>query len=294
MSSSFDNNLNPSYSNGAAATTATATTATATTATTATATATTATTDPTIKPISISKDAIKRLLKDIGEIIKTPLHDQGIYYKHSETDILEGWALIIGPKDSLYRDGFYFFKFEFPTDYPHAPPLLHYYTNDGITRFHPNFYKSGKVCVDILNTWRGEKWSGCQTISSVLLTLVSIMDNEPILNEPGVTKKNPDYSNYHNLVEYRNYSFAIYELLYSTEHFCKYIPMKEKEHLDYFYSVMKSHYILNKDSIMKKLQENKERALHPEYVHSSLYLFGFKIDYANLVSLFEKLTLTLI
>lgn len=264
-----------------------------TAATAATAVAATAVTavNPNIKPISISKDAIKRLLKDIGEIIKTPLHDQGIYYKHSETDILEGWALIIGPKDSLYRDGYYFFKFEFPTDYPHAPPLLHYYTNDGITRFHPNFYKGGKVCIDILNTWRGEKWSGCQTISSVLLTLVSIMDNEPILNEPGVTKKNPDYFNYHNLVEYRNYSFAIYELLYSIEHFFKYIPIKEKEQLDYFYSIMKSHYILNKDSIMKKLQENKERALHPEYVHSSVYLFGFKIDYANLVSLFEKLTL---
>ena len=54
---------------------------------------------------------------------------------------------------------------------------------------------------------------------------------------------------------------------------------------------MKAHYVENKDSIMKKLKENKERILHPEYVHSSFYLFGFKIDYANLVSLFEKLTL---
>ena len=244
-----------------------------------------------VKPISISKDAVKRLLKDIGEMIKTPLHDQGIYYKHSETDILEGWALIIGPRDSLYRDGYYFFKFEFPTDYPHAPPLLHYFTNDGITRFHPNFYKSGKVCVDILNTWRGEKWSGCQTISSVLLTLVSIMDNEPILNEPGITKKNPDYLNYHNLVEYRNFSFSIYELIYSIENFCKHIPIKEKEHLEYFYSIMKTHYISNKDAIMKKLQEKKECILHPEIVHSSLYLFGFKIDYTQLISLFEKLTI---
>jgi ubiquitin-conjugating enzyme E2 Z len=279
MSSSFDNNPNPSSLNVTNVILETATAATAATATAA----------PN-KPISISKDAIKRLLKDIGEMIKTPLNDQGIYYKHSETDILEGWALIIGPKDSLYRDGYYFFKFEFPTDYPHAPPLLHYYTNDGITRFHPNFYKGGKVCIDILNTWRGEKWSGCQTISSVLLTLVSIMDNEPILNEPGITKKNPDFFNYHNLVEYRNYSFAIYELVYSIEHFRKYIPIKEKEHSDYFYSVMKAHYILNKDSIMKKLQENKELALHPENVHSSLYLFGFKIDYANLILLFKKLT----
>ena len=151
-------------------------------------------------PVVISKDAIKRLLKDIQQIIKNPLDDQGIYYKHSETDMMEGWALIIGPKDSLYCNGYYFFKFTFPPDYPHSPPVLQYCTNDGITRFHPNFYKTGKVCIDILNTWRGEKWSGCQTISSVLLTLISIMDNEPILNEPGVTRTSKDFKNYHALI----------------------------------------------------------------------------------------------
>ena len=37
-------------------------------------------------PVIISKDAVKRLLKDIQQIIKNPLHDQGIYYKHSETN----------------------------------------------------------------------------------------------------------------------------------------------------------------------------------------------------------------
>ena len=62
-------------------------------------------------PVIISKDAVKRLLKDIQQIIKNPLHDQGIYYKHSETNMMEGWALIIGPKDSLYCNGYYFFKF---------------------------------------------------------------------------------------------------------------------------------------------------------------------------------------
>ena len=76
-------------------------------------------------PIIISKDAVKRLLKDIQQIIKNPLYDQGIYYKHSETNMMEGWALIIGPKDSLYCNGYYFFKFTFPADYPHSPPVLH-------------------------------------------------------------------------------------------------------------------------------------------------------------------------
>ena len=239
-------------------------------------------------PVTISKDAIKRLLKDIQQILKSPLHDQGIYYKHSETNILEGWALLIGPPDSLYCNGYYFFKFMFPPDYPHSPPVLHYYTNDGNTRFHPNFYKTGKVCVDILNTWRGEKWSGCQTISSVLLTLISIMDNEPILNEPGITKSSKDFTNYHALIEYRNMSFSIYHLVSSIENLQQIVPMSQ-DFCEHFFKIMRAHYIENKDAIMKRLYTNLEKTLHVEYVYSSLYLFGFKIDYSQLVTLFKNL-----
>jgi ubiquitin-conjugating enzyme E2 Z len=241
-------------------------------------------------PIIISKDAVKRLLKDIHQIIKNPLHDQGIYYKHSETNMMEGWALIIGPKDSLYCNGYYFFKFTFPPDYPHSPPVLHYCTNDGTTRFHPNFYKTGKVCIDILNTWRGEKWSGCQTISSVLLTLISVMDNEPILNEPGVTRTSKDFKNYHSLIEYRNLSFSIYQLVSSIENFRRVVPAMSQEFSEYFYAIMKTHYIQNKDAIMQRLQANRGKVLHTEYFYSSLYLFGFKVNYEELVTLFNNLT----
>ena len=243
-----------------------------------------------VVPITISKDAVKRLLKDIQQIIKNPLHDQGIYYKHSETNIMEGWALIVGPKDSLYCNGYYFFKFTFPADYPHSPPALHYCTNDGTTRFHPNFYKTGKVCIDILNTWRGEKWSGCQTISSVLLTLISIMDNEPILNEPGVTRANKDFKNYHSLIEYRNLSFSIYQLVSSIENLQRVVPMNS-EGCEHFYAIMKAHYIQNKDAIMQRLQTNREKVLHTEYFYSSLYLFGFKVNYDDLILSFHNLNL---
>jgi ubiquitin-conjugating enzyme E2 Z len=243
-----------------------------------------------VVPITISKDAVKRLLKDIQQIIKNPLHDQGIYYKHSETNIMEGWALIVGPKDSLYCNGYYFFKFTFPADYPHSPPVLHYCTNDGTTRFHPNFYKTGKVCIDILNTWRGEKWSGCQTISSVLLTLISVMDNEPILNEPGVTRANKDFKNYHSLIEYRNLSFSIYQLVSSIENLQRVVPMNS-EGCEHFYAIMKAHYIQNKHAIMQRLQTNREKVLHTEYFYSSLYLFGFKVNYDDLILSFRNLNL---
>ena len=60
----------------------------------------------------ISKNTIERIAKDIKFIRKNPLHDNGIYYKHSDEELLTGYALIVGPKDSYYQGGFYLFKFD--------------------------------------------------------------------------------------------------------------------------------------------------------------------------------------
>ena len=38
----------------------------------------------------ISKETMNRLLKDVKQIIKNPLIDQGIYYVHDDTDMLKG------------------------------------------------------------------------------------------------------------------------------------------------------------------------------------------------------------
>ena len=46
----------------------------------------------------------------------------------------------------------------YPTEYPFKPPKVTYKTNDGFTRFNPNLYKNGKVCISLLNTWQGEQW----------------------------------------------------------------------------------------------------------------------------------------
>ena len=71
----------------------------------------------------------KRLLKDVKHIFKEPLHDHGIYYYHNDENCKEGYALIIGPKDTLYRHGFYFFKLCFPDDYPFSPPKVEFLKN---------------------------------------------------------------------------------------------------------------------------------------------------------------------
>ena len=61
----------------------------------------------------INKETMHRLLKDVRQIIKHPLTDNNIYYIHDDTDMMKGYALIIGPEDTPYFGGFYFFKFDF-------------------------------------------------------------------------------------------------------------------------------------------------------------------------------------
>lgn len=58
--------------------------------------------------IVISKETIHRLLKDVKQIIKNPLTENGIYYIHHDEDMLKGYALIVGPDDTPYFAGNYF------------------------------------------------------------------------------------------------------------------------------------------------------------------------------------------
>lgn len=232
------------------------------------------------QPIKISQASAKRLISDIKTIIKNPLEKQGIYYKHDETDMLKGYAMIIGPQDSVYENGFYFFEFNFPTDYPYSPPKLKYCTNDGRTRFHPNLYKNGKVCLSILNTWRGPSWTSCQTISTVLLTILSILDNSPLLNEPGVTKDYKDVPIYNEIIKYKNIEFSILEMVKTNTAY-------RNKCFDIFLEVMKKHYEENKERI-KEIIDEKRKLLLPQIFQTSMYSMSTTIDYN---SLFKKISL---
>ena len=166
----------------------------------------------------VSKETIHRLLKDVKQMIKQPLTDQGIYYIHDDTDMLKGYAMIVGPSETPYFGGFYFFEFIYPIDYPHSPPKVKYYTNENNVRFNPNLYACGKVCVSLLNTWQGEQWTSCQSISTVLLTLCILLCNNPLLNEPGVKLynkgiTNTDIANYNNIIEFANIYTAVCSII---------------------------------------------------------------------------------
>ena len=229
----------------------------------------------------VKKETIKRLVKDVREIMKNPLEEHGIYYFHNETDMLKGQAMVIGPKGTPYENGYYFFELEFPADYPHSPPKVTYFTNDGMTRFNPNLYKSGKVCISVLNTWRGEQWTACQTISSILLVLCTTLNNEPLLNEPGVRKNHRDYDSYHQIITYKNFRIAIVEMLKGT---------MVRRQFPLFSDIIKKNFVDNYNDIMKNLDTGQIENIT---LQTSLYNMTVSINYEKvkeeLNTLYQKL-----
>ena len=225
-------------------------------------------TDETTRVV-IPKDTVSRLLRDIRDVMTdSTLRECGIIYRHSETDILTGYACIVGPADTLYFGGYYFYMFKFPTNYPHSPPVVSFITNTGNIRFHPNFYANKKVCVSIVNTWRGEQWSGCQNIRSVLMTFQSLLDKEPLLHEPGIRKEHSDFIPYHLMVEYYNYKFACLTLMKELTTHVSIEPALVPD----FKQFMDVTFRENKDRIREILVERLKQ--HPDRKSICVGLYG--------------------
>ena len=225
--------------------------------------------------------AVKRLISDIKDIKKNNLSKEGIYYEHDESNIMRGYALIIGPKNTPYEYGNFLFIFDFPHDYPHSPPLVKFSTNDGIVRFHPNLYRNGKVCLSILNTWKGEQWTGCQTIRSTLLTMVSILEKNALLNEPGINSNHKDVKIYDMIVKYKTLETAIFKLINKN------IYVDEK--FEVFDQLIKDKFKENYSDIIDSI----DKIDNIEHLSIRVYGLSIKINKEklsnNLLNLYKKI-----
>jgi ubiquitin-conjugating enzyme E2 Z len=228
----------------------------------------------------ISKDTVTRLLKDVKQIIQNPLIDNGIYYIHNESDIMKGYALIIGPPDTPYYGGNYFFEISYPLDYPHSPPKVKYCTNGNNIRFNPNLYVCGKVCISLLNTWRGEQWTSCQSISTILLSLCTLLCKDPLLNEPGVHAEHQDMKNYNEIITYANLDIAVCDIV--SKNNSVYNPFFEN-----FYSFIKENFLKNYDKLVK-LAETKNEEYKGENFNLRTGFYGMNVN-INYTKLIDKL-----
>lgn len=174
----------------------------------------------------MSSRKLKRIINEINELETSSiiLENTGIYFHYDESNITILYAMIIGPSNTPYENGFYFFKFDYPDNYPMQPPAATYCTQGSIInfdnklqkiRFNPNLYTCGKVCLSMLNTWSGPGWVPTNTITNVLVALQALVLNEnPLQNEPGFENSSLEVLNkYNDVISYSNFEISIVQML---------------------------------------------------------------------------------
>lgn len=99
-------------------------------------------------------------------------------------------------EDSIYHGGYFKAQMRFPEDFPFSPPTFRFTP----AIYHPNVYRDGRLCISILHTSGdptseepdSETWSPVQTVESVLISIVSLLE-DPNISSPANVDAAVDY-----------------------------------------------------------------------------------------------------
>ncbi|UJR13435.1 hypothetical protein I4U23_000449 [Adineta vaga] len=161
-----------------------------------------------------SRICIARLKNDISCMFNDP--PPGMFISPDPDNFTKIHALIIGPSGTPYEGGFFYFIIRCPPDYPIRPPRCRLMTTGNSTvRFNPNLYRNGKVCLSILGTWSGPAWTPAQSLSSLLISIQSLMSENPYHNEPGFEKERESGHSkaYNEIIQHETLRVAVCEML---------------------------------------------------------------------------------
>jgi ubiquitin-conjugating enzyme E2 Z len=195
----------------------------------------------------------RRLQKEVVSLKDKSLKDTGIFYFNENESLVNATAIMFGPKDTPYEFCPLEYSFVIPNDYPFSPPSVLYKTNDGRTRFHPNFYVDGKVCLSILGTYSGPKWASSLNISSVLLSIYSLITNNPLTHEPSYESThitNPKNSQYIDYIEHQ--MIKLFLEMYANNYYEKYMNLD-----DDFKNTIQKNYELIKEKVKEKAKNHE-------------------------------------
>ena len=125
------------------------------------------------------------------------------------------------------------------------------------------------MCLSILGTWRGEGWSSCFNIQSISLELQSLLDENPITNEPSFENETGELSKlYIFMIRHMNIRVSVIGMLRNTPD--KYIPVRHKM-IEYFLN----HF----DAYVKVCDEYKTHKWNKKILTFKLYKWKEYINY---------------
>ena len=150
--------------------------------------------------------ASKRQIKDYQQLVADG-PKSGIYIKDVSASVnkppyMDLRMMLIGP-DGPYKNCLFFFRIFFTQKYPFMPPTVQFLCPFSI-RCHPNLYQyypgpqqedspgNGKCCLSILGTWAGPPWTPMMSLETIAQTILMILDDEPLRNEPGYVNSGKD------------------------------------------------------------------------------------------------------
>jgi ubiquitin-protein ligase len=244
----------------------------------------------------MSTRKMKRLINEINELETSSaiLENTGIYFHYDENNITILYTMIIGPSNTPYENGFYFFKFEYPENYPMQPPIVKYCTQGSVLsyidnklqkiRFNPNLYTCGKVCLSMLNTWSGPGWVPTNTTTNVLVALQALVLNEfPLQNEPGFENSpNEVLNKYSDIVSYSNLDIAVIQML-----------KKQPSGFEHFKEKMENIFLKNinfyKNKINANIKEEEKEIEKFKKMDAGVYGMKIKSDYKKILDEFCEL-----
>lgn len=218
----------------------------------------------------MNSKSVKRLMKDL-EIYENDKPD-GIWLWPSENNIQELYAIVVGPKDTPYADGFFFFKINVKNTYPSESPQINHITTSlrKSVRLHPNLYGTGKVCLSILGTFSGPSWSPMYNLLTIFIQIQSLLDSEPWKHEPGYEKTSkPEYCNY---IDYCTLLCGVVDMMGRKEEFPEFI-----------YEKMREHYFKNKENYLARLEKFK----NDPTIKNGFIFTDIKCEYNRLLKFFQ-------
>ncbi len=125
----------------------------------------------------------------------------------------------------------------------------------------------------------GPSWTSAMDIVNVLITIQSLLDSNPLMNEPGYEnvldspKGKRINNNYNEIIQYNTYNSLLYKnIIYRKD------TLFEKE--------IEEYYTKHKDDIMSKIEGNKDNV---RKTYNSIYGIVETIDYALLYNNINEL-----